>query len=181
MAAVAQRLQAGGVPMKEYPQTVANLTAIGSNLYELIKGANLIAYADDGVRLAISRAIAKETPRGFQITKEKSSHKIDVVVALAMAAYAAVQHQAVDDDPRSWCRTSPREATPSGRWAASHRVRVGCADESELPMAKETVGTTERIVADLQAKGEHRRPGVEPADEQSRRRRAVSGGRVDFQ
>ena len=43
------------------------------------------------VRLSISRAIAKETPRGFQITKEKSTHKIDIVIALAMAAYAAVQ------------------------------------------------------------------------------------------
>jgi hypothetical protein len=90
MAAVAQRLQRSGAPMREYPQTVGNLTAIGSNLYELIKGGNLITYPDDNIRLAISRAVAKENPRGFQITKEKSSHKIDVVVALAMSAYAAV-------------------------------------------------------------------------------------------
>jgi phage terminase large subunit-like protein len=93
MAAVAQRLAGSGVPMVEYPQTVGNLTAMGSNLYELIKGANLVVYPDKDVRLAISRAIAKETPRGFQITKEKSSHKIDVVIALAMAARAAVANQ----------------------------------------------------------------------------------------
>jgi phage terminase large subunit-like protein len=110
MAAVAQRLQSAGVPMREYPQTLANLTAIGSNLYELIKGGNLIVYPDDGIRLSISRAIAKETPRGFQITKEKCAHKIDVVVALAMAAYAAVQQSHVEEVPivvpYIWSKTS---------------------------------------------------------------------------
>ena len=35
MAAVAQRLQGAGVPMREFPQTTGNLTEIGSNLYEL--------------------------------------------------------------------------------------------------------------------------------------------------
>jgi phage terminase large subunit-like protein len=90
MAAVAQRLLAAGAPMREFPQTVGNLTAMGSNLFELIKGRGLVAYADAGLRLAISRAIAVETARGWRITKEKSAHKIDVVVALAMAAHAAV-------------------------------------------------------------------------------------------
>ena len=42
-------------------------------------------------RLAVSRAIAIETPRGWRIAKEKTSHKIDAVVALAMAALAAVE------------------------------------------------------------------------------------------
>ncbi len=42
------------------------------------------------MRLAVSRAVAIETPRGWRITKEKQSHKIDVVVALGMAAWAAV-------------------------------------------------------------------------------------------
>jgi hypothetical protein len=95
MAASAQRLQKAGAPMKEFPQTMPNLTAIGSNLYDLITGGNLIVYPDDGLQLAISRAIAVETPRGWRITKEKSSHKIDVVVALAMSAYGAVQQSHV--------------------------------------------------------------------------------------
>jgi hypothetical protein len=34
-------------------------------------GGNMIGYLDAGVRLAISLAIAKEAPRGPQITKEK--------------------------------------------------------------------------------------------------------------
>jgi phage terminase large subunit-like protein len=91
MAAVAQRLQAAGVPMREFPQTVGNLTEIGTNLYDLIKGRSLVVYPDADLRLAISRAIAVETGRGWRISKEKQSHKIDVVVALAMAAHAAIQ------------------------------------------------------------------------------------------
>jgi hypothetical protein len=98
MASVAQRLAAFGVPMREFPQSVPNLTAMGSNLYELIKGRGIVAYPDDAMRLAVSRAIAVETPRGWRLAKEKTSHKIDVVVALAMAALQAVeqgQHEAV--------------------------------------------------------------------------------------
>ena len=64
MAAVAQRLQGAGVPMREFPQTTGNLTEIGSNLYELIEARGLVAYSDPDIRLAISRAVAVETPRG---------------------------------------------------------------------------------------------------------------------
>jgi hypothetical protein len=48
---------------------------------------------DAAMRLAISRAVAVETSRGWRIAKEKQSHKIDVVVALAMSALAAVRSQ----------------------------------------------------------------------------------------
>jgi phage terminase large subunit-like protein len=91
MAAVAQRLSFSGIPMREYPQSVPNLTAAGSNLYELIKAGTLVVYPDDELRLAVSRTIALETPRGLRLAKEKVSHKIDVVVALAMAAMRAVE------------------------------------------------------------------------------------------
>jgi len=87
----ATALAKAGVPMTEFPQSTPNLTAASQNLYELIKGGNLIAYPDEGMRLAVQRAVALETSRGWKITKEKSSHKIDVVVALAMAALAAVE------------------------------------------------------------------------------------------
>ena len=39
-------------------------------------------------QLAISRAVAVESSRGWRITKEKQAHKIDMVVALGMAALA---------------------------------------------------------------------------------------------
>ncbi len=87
----AQRLVKGGIPMEEYPQTVDRLTAASSNLYELVKGGNLWVYPDPDVRLAISRAVAVETSRGWRIAKTKTSHKIDVVVALAMASLACVE------------------------------------------------------------------------------------------
>ena len=99
MAAVAQRLQAAGVRMVELPQTVGGLTEIGSNLYELIKSRALVVYPAADIRLAISRAVAVETPCGWRIAKDKASHKIDVVVALAMAAHAAVQGSRVVPEP----------------------------------------------------------------------------------
>jgi phage terminase large subunit-like protein len=91
LVAVAQRLTSASLPMVEFPQSVPNLTEASTNLYETIKGRNLIAYADDDIRLAISRAVALETTRGWRIAKEKQSHKIDVVVALAQAALGAVR------------------------------------------------------------------------------------------
>ncbi len=91
MQAVAQRLTAARLPVEEFPQTSGNLTAASQNLYELIEGGNLVLYPDAPMRLAASRAVAVETARGWRISKEKASHKIDVIVALAMACHAAVQ------------------------------------------------------------------------------------------
>jgi phage terminase large subunit-like protein len=80
MAAVAQRLQRQGLPTWEFPQTVGNLTEASNNLFELIKGRNLVAYSDPDLKLAISRAIALESPRGWHIVKAKTSHKIVILV-----------------------------------------------------------------------------------------------------
>jgi len=91
LVAVAQRLTVAGLPMVEFPQTLDRLTAVGSCLYELMKYGNLETYADPDIRRAVAQAVAKETARGWRIAKEKASHKIDVVVALAMAAHAAVE------------------------------------------------------------------------------------------
>jgi phage terminase large subunit-like protein len=91
LVAVAQRLTAAGLPMVEFPQSVPNLTSASSNLFELLKGRNLSLYPDDDLRLAMSRAVALETSRGWRIAKEKQSHKIDSIVALAQAALGAVE------------------------------------------------------------------------------------------
>ena len=88
---VAQRLTKAGVPMVEFPQSVPNLTEASTNLYDLIKGRNLVVYPDEGLRRAIHQAVALETSRGWRIAKEKQAHKIDVVVALAQAALGAVK------------------------------------------------------------------------------------------
>jgi phage terminase large subunit-like protein len=102
MAASAQRLVTMGIPMVEFPQTVGNLTMASTNLYELIKGRNLIIYPDAAMRLAVQRSVAVETSRGWRIAKDKASHKIDVVVALAQAALGAVEDG--DDLVRRWVR-----------------------------------------------------------------------------
>ena len=97
LVAVAQRLSRVRVRMEEYPQTVPNLTEASQNLYELIEACNLIVYPNDAIRLAVSRAVAVETTRGWRIAKDKQSHKIDVVVALAMSSLAALRSGADDD------------------------------------------------------------------------------------
>jgi phage terminase large subunit-like protein len=91
MVASAQRLAQQGVPMVEFPQTVGNLTEASSSLRDLIAGHNLVAYPDAEMRLAAGRAVALETSRGWRIAKEKQSHKIDSIVALAQAALGAVK------------------------------------------------------------------------------------------
>ena len=85
------RLQSEGLPMVEFPQSSPNLTRMGQNLYELIKGGNLQLYQDVEMRLSASHAIAIQSSRGWRIAKEKTSHKIDVIVALAMASLAAIE------------------------------------------------------------------------------------------
>jgi phage terminase large subunit-like protein len=97
MQASAQRLQREGIEIEEFPQTVANLTEASQNLFDLIKGRNLAVYPDDAMRLAISRAVAIESSRGWSIAKEKQAHRIDVVVALGMAALCCIKAQSADD------------------------------------------------------------------------------------
>lgn len=102
MQAVAQRLTADGIKMVEFPQSTPNLTEASTNLYELIKGHELVVYPDPEIRLAVQRSVAIESTRGWRITKEKASHKIDVVVALGMAALGAVQGGATPSGVEIW-------------------------------------------------------------------------------
>jgi phage terminase large subunit-like protein len=93
MEAVAQRLAKAGIKIEPYAQTVPNLTAATSNLFDLIQARQLVLYPDAAMRLAISRAIIVESSRGWRLDKLKQAHKIDTVVALSMAALAAVRGQ----------------------------------------------------------------------------------------
>ena len=86
-------LQRRHVPIEEYPQTVPNLTAVTSNLFDLIQSRSIALYPDAAMRLAVSRAIIVESSRGWRLDKLKQQHKIDVVVALSMACLAAVRGQ----------------------------------------------------------------------------------------
>jgi phage terminase large subunit-like protein len=92
MQATSQRLTRANVRIEEFPQSQGNLTLASQNLYELIEGRNLIVYPDAAMRLAVGHSVAIETSRGWRITKQSKGHKIDVVVALGMACWAAVSH-----------------------------------------------------------------------------------------
>lgn len=85
----ATTLRGLGINMQEYPQTVGNLTDIGQVLCGVVRHRILKLYSDDEMRREASFAIAKETARGQRLVKEKSVHKIDSIVALAMAVHAA--------------------------------------------------------------------------------------------
>jgi phage terminase large subunit-like protein len=93
MQAVAQRLTRASVKVEEFAQTIGNLTEATSNLFDLISARQLVLCPDAAIRLAVSRAIVTESSRGFKLDKLKQAHKIDVVVALSMAALAAVRGQ----------------------------------------------------------------------------------------
>jgi phage terminase large subunit-like protein len=127
MQATAQRLERAGLPIEEFPQSSPNLTAASQNLYELIQGGALVCYPDASMRLAVSRAVALETPRGWRISKATQSHKIDVVVALAMAAYAAVQsqHEPFFDHTFAWVDTDSEE--DSNRAWQAQRTAAYCS------------------------------------------------------
>jgi hypothetical protein len=60
-------------------------------LFVRSKNRTLQLYPNADIRLAISRAIAVESTRGWRFAKEKQRDKIDVVIALAMAALASVR------------------------------------------------------------------------------------------
>jgi hypothetical protein len=110
LIAVSQRLTAQGLPMLEFHQSVPNLTEASTNLFELIKGRNLVVYPDADIRLSISRAVAVETSRGWRIAKEKVSHKIDVVVALAQAALGAAKAQQLEPPALEFIRAEVARA-----------------------------------------------------------------------
>jgi len=85
-----QRMRAHGLQVVSFAQTPDNLTAMGSNLYTLLQSRSLLLYPDDTIWKGFAAATAVEIPgRGFKITKHHRADKVDVVVALAMAALAA--------------------------------------------------------------------------------------------
>ena len=72
--------------------TLGNLTAMGENLLALFKDGNIEIYGDADLRWSLTNAVGIESARGFKIGKPSTGKKIDLVVALAMSALAAVRH-----------------------------------------------------------------------------------------
>ena len=84
-------LRKEGINMVEFPQTLDRLTLMSQNLFDLIKERNIVFYKDKELRQHAQKAVAKETSRGWRIVKKQSSHKIDLIISLAMAALGCVQ------------------------------------------------------------------------------------------
>ena len=120
MASPSQRLLSEGLPMEEFSQTVGNLTAVAENLSALIRGRNLLAYPDSEIRTAISHAVAIEGPRGWKIAKDKQTSKIDIVIALGMAALACVrdQGQPAYDTTYAGFQDGPSDPHGTNAWQA---------------------------------------------------------------
>jgi len=89
-------LQNAGLPIEEYPQTVANTTKMGGTLFDLLNGKNLRLYPTVDLRQHVLNAVGVETPRGTRLAKEKAAAKIDACVALAMAAVSALERPVID-------------------------------------------------------------------------------------
>jgi phage terminase large subunit-like protein len=92
-------LQAAGLPIAEFPQTTANCTLMGQTLFDLLNGRNLVLYSDAELRQQALSTVSIETPRGWRIAKEKTSKKIDSIVALSMARVAAMTHRGEISSP----------------------------------------------------------------------------------
>jgi hypothetical protein len=84
-------LQKAMLRIEELPQTVANTTAMGQALWDLLIGRNILLYPSAEIREQALNTVALEARRGWRIAKERGGKKIDVIVALAMAALVAVR------------------------------------------------------------------------------------------
>ncbi len=94
----ATTLKKKGLPMTEYPQTIGNLTECGQAIYDLVEYGNIVLYSCKDMRFEATCAIGKETGRGIRIVKEKSTQKIDEIVALAMAVSGIVKVNPLFED-----------------------------------------------------------------------------------
>ena len=87
-----------------------------------------MAYPDADMRLAVSRAVAVEGPRGWKITKTNQAHKIDLIVALGMAAHAACAAQAEPFFDRSYRWVN---GVPIGGTDTVEQRKAAAKEESE--------------------------------------------------
>lgn len=83
------RLQARGLPAEEYVQSIDNLTRAGDALYTFTKQGIFVRYPQPDLDTHVLAATAKETPKGWRLSKELATSKIDMAVALAMALATA--------------------------------------------------------------------------------------------
>ena len=84
-------LEQAGLPIEAFPQTQPNLTLATESLYAALANRRLNLYEAPDLRAHVLNAASRETARGFRLSKEKQSLKIDGAVALSFAVVAAEQ------------------------------------------------------------------------------------------
>jgi len=89
-----------GFPVSEFTQTVSNMTRASQNLYDLLKFRRFYTYKDDEARTHIQNTVAQAESGGMRIVKIQGSpgrkKPVDYSIALAIAAYLAVQGGGID-------------------------------------------------------------------------------------
>jgi hypothetical protein len=125
-------LKAAGLPIREYPQTSGNVTLMAQTLFDLLNGRNLRMYPSAELREQALNCVALDSPRGWKITKERARHKIDAIVALAMACVAAMD---AEPDLVTVVLTNFGQSTP-GNENFPPNLCGGSGDGDPLPALK---------------------------------------------
>ena len=87
------------LPVKEFVQSVSNMTKASQNLFDLLKFRRFRTYKDEEARIHIQNTVAQAESNGIRIVKHPGSFRkkpVDYAVALAMAAYLAVSSGGID-------------------------------------------------------------------------------------
>jgi phage terminase large subunit-like protein len=155
LESIIQRLQKQGLPIEPYNQTSPGLTQMASNLFDLVRSRALLVYPDVQMRRSVLQTVASESGRGWKLSKEKQSHKIDVVVALAMACLAAARKLGFGPHRTVTFGSSPAEALFElfGKSGAARdedipSFDIGFAQRDGSPLPKPVDGS-----GDMQAQG----------------------------
>ncbi|MBA7610603.1 hypothetical protein ES703_17815 [subsurface metagenome] len=116
----AQTLTTKGIKMTEFPQTLDRLTQMSQNLYDLIRGGNIVFFRHKELRKHLLSAKAQESNRGWRLVKRKASSKIDISIALAMSAQGIVNSGIESGGPRvRWIEGGPDDENgddDGGNW-----------------------------------------------------------------
>jgi hypothetical protein len=112
---LAQRLQAAGLVVREYLQTVPNLRRVAEALYSLINSRRLVLYRNDVIRAHLLNAHAKATgDGGYRLVKASQGRKIDLAIALAMAATVVLELYADLSEKEIQTEAAPEVEVPEG-------------------------------------------------------------------
>lgn len=87
-------LDAEGLPVEDFPQSVTRMTKAADVLYRAIVDQRLAHGNDAELAAAVRAAAIRETPGGFMFHKRKSEKPIDALTAVTMAVFLAE----ADDD-----------------------------------------------------------------------------------